>query len=199
MSVIVTFDFETGGILPDHPSIQLAAVAWDNGVELGAFEQKIAFTEADADPTALAMNHYTAQAWVDAKPPVVVAAKFAAWLKPYCAVKKTSKAGSDYYVARLAGYNAAAFDAPRLRDLFGALFLPGEYPVRDVLQRAIFYFDEHPDVTPPANLKLATVCQFFNIDTTGAHDALTDSRLCAELYQRLQRETRRHLLNQERA
>lgn len=189
MSVVVTFDFETGGVEPRHPSIQLAAVACDGAVELGTFEQKIAFVEAEADPAALAMNHYTSQAWVDAKAPAVVAAKFAAWLKPYCTVKKKSKAGNDYFVARLAGYNAIAFDAPRLREFFGAQFLPGEYPVRDVLQRAAFYFDEHPTITPPANMKLATVCAFFGINTTGAHDALTDARMCAELYHALTRET----------
>lgn len=197
--IVVHFDFETGGVEPKHPSIQLAAVAWDGAVELGAFEHKIAFKEADADPAALAMNHYTAQAWVDAKAPGLVASKFAVWLKPYCTVKKKSKAGNDYFVARLAGYNAASFDAPRLRELFGAQFLPAEYPVRDVLQQAVFYFDAHPDVTRPANMKLSTVCASFNICTDGAHDALTDARMCAELHQRIERENKRQILLQERA
>lgn len=183
--IAVYFDFETGGVEPHHPSIQLAAVAWDGSVEIGTFEQKIAFDEMEADPTALALNHYDRQAWVDAKPAGVAAARFAAWLRPYCTIKKTSKAGKAYAVARLAGYNAASFDAPRLRELFGTQFLPGEYPVRDVLQRAVFYFDEHPNVTPPPNLKLVTVCEFFGIKTAGAHDALTDSRMCAELHHAL--------------
>lgn len=185
--IIVHVDFETGGVEPKHPSIQLAAVAWDGAIELGAFEQKIVFKEADADPAALAMNHYDRAAWVDAKSPAIVAAKFAAWLKPYCTVKKKSlKTGNDYFVARLAGYNAAAFDAPRLREMFGAQFLPAEYPVRDVLQMAVFYFDEHPDVTPPANMKLSTVCAHFGITTDGAHDALADARMCAELHRAIQ-------------
>jgi len=183
---IVHFDFETGGVEPHHPSIQLAAVAWDGAIEVGHFEQKIAFTEADADPAALAMNHYTAAAWAEAKSPGITASRFAAWLKPYCTVKKKSKAGNDYFVARLAGYNAAAFDAPRLRQLFGAMFLPAEYPVRDVLQRAVFYFDEHPTVTAPANFKLTTVCAHFGIETTGTHDALADARMCAELHHALE-------------
>jgi DNA polymerase III epsilon subunit-like protein len=199
VSVVVYFDFETGGVEPQHPSIQLAAVAWDGALEMGAFEQKIAFNETHADPEALKMNHYDRQAWVDAKSPAIVAAKFSTWLKPYCTVKKKSKAGNDYFVARLSAYNSIAFDAPRLRQLFGAQFLPAEYPVRDVLQRAVFYFDEHPEVTPPANMKLSTVCAHFNISTDGAHDALTDSRMCAELYQRIERENRRQILKQERA
>ena len=187
--ITVHFDFETGGVEPRHPSIQLAAVAWDGGIELGTFEQKIAFKESDADPAALAMNHYDREAWVDAKPSGQVALRFASWLKPYCTVKKKSpRTGNDYYVARLSGYNAAAFDMPRLRELFGAQFLPAEYPVRDVLQRAVFYFDERPDVAPPSNLKLTTVCAHFGMDVTGAHDALTDARLCAELHHRLTKE-----------
>ena len=184
--ITVFFDFETGGVEPKHPSIQLAAVAWDGGIELGTFEQKIAFNEADADPAALAMNHYDRAAWVDAKARGQVALRFASWLKPYCTIKKTSpRTNRDYFVARLAGYNAASFDMPRLRELFGAQFLAAEYPVRDVLQRAVFYLDDRPDVAPPLNLKLTSVCEHFGIDTRGAHDALTDARLCAELSHKL--------------
>ena len=188
MSILVHFDLETGGVEPKHPTIQLAAVAMDGAIELGAFEQKIAFKESAADPTALALNHYTPQAWVDAKSPGVTASRFAAWLRPYTTIKKTSKAGNQYSVARLAGYNAAAFDAPRLREMFGSQFLPAEYPVRDVLQRAVFYFDEHPTVAPPTNFKLATVCAFFDIAIDGAHDALADARMCAALHFRLLQE-----------
>lgn len=182
MSVLVHFDFETGGILDRHPSIQLAAVAWDGALELGAFEQKIAFQEADADPEALRLNHYDPQAWVDAKAPGITASRFAAWLRPYCTIQKTSKAGNPYCVARLAGYNAASFDAPRLRNLFGSQFLPAEHPVRDVLQRAVFYFDERPEMPRPENMKLTTVAAHFGIEVNGAHDALADARICARLY-----------------
>lgn len=188
MSILVYFDLETGGVEPKHPTIQLAAVAMDGAIELGAFEQKIAFNETTADPTALALNHYTRQAWVDAKAPGIAASRFAAWLRPYSEIKKTSKAGNPYQVARLAGYNAAAFDAPRLRELFGTQFLPADYPVRDVLQRAVFYFDEHPAAQRPINLKLSTICEFFDIAIDGAHDALVDARMCAALHFRLLQE-----------
>jgi len=191
--ITVHFDFETGGVEPKHPSIQLAAVAWDGGLELGHFEQKIAFNEADADPAALAMNHYDKSAWTEAKSPGIVASRFAAWLRPFSTTQKLSKAGKPYTVARLAGYNAAAFDMPRLRELFGMQFCPADYPVRDVLQRAVFYFDEHPDVTPPANMKLTTVAAFFGIDITGAHDALSDARMCAELHHKLTLRSHAHV------
>ena len=89
--------------------------------------------------------------------------------------------------------------ARQIERTFGTQFLPAEYPVRDVFQRAVFYFDEQRDVTPPINLKLGTVCEFFNIKTSGAHDALTDARMCAELHHRIERENRRQILLQERA
>lgn len=40
---IVLFDFETGGVKPEHPSIQLSAIAVDEQWnELDSFERKIA-------------------------------------------------------------------------------------------------------------------------------------------------------------
>ena len=182
--ITVVFDFETGGTEPQHPSIQLAAIAVDDaGVELGAFEQKIAFNEADADPAALAINHYSADAWKDAVTPAVCASRFAAWLRPYSVIERVSKAGNLYQVARGAGYNAVAFDWPRLRALFGTQFCPMDYLVRDVLQRVLFYADENGEA--PENFKLATVAAWLGIPTDGAHDALFDVRLCAKVYAKI--------------
>lgn len=48
--ITVYYDVETGGTEPQHPTIQLAAIAVDGGKELGAFEQKIQFDEAACDP-----------------------------------------------------------------------------------------------------------------------------------------------------
>ena len=183
---IVYLDTETGGTLPQQPTISLGAVAFDDGQEIDTFEQHIAFDESACDPAALAMNHYTREAWADAVAPSVCAARFAVWLRPHQSVTLTSKrTGQPYTVARLAGYNAATFDAPRLRELFGASFCPWEYLVRDVLQRALFYFDERPWLPPPENFKLATLCARFEIPTDGAHGALADARMCAALAGRL--------------
>jgi DNA polymerase III epsilon subunit-like protein len=183
----VYFDTETGGVEPHRPTIQLAAVAVAlNGEEAGSFSQNIAFNEADADPTALALNHYTPQAWSDAVSPGVTISRFSAWLRPYQSVTLISKrTGNPYTVARLAGYNALTFDLPRLKAMFGTQFFPCEYLVRDVLQRALFYFDEH-DAPKPDNFKLATVCQMFGIDTDGAHGALADARMSARLHRAIQ-------------
>lgn len=179
----VYFDLETGGVEPTHPVIQLAAIAVDpTGLETAAFDTKIAFDESTCDPEALRINHYDPAAWRDAAPPAEAIARFAGWLRPFSSVALVSKrTGRPYNVARLAGYNAVSFDLPRLRAMFGRQFFPCEYLVRDVLQRALFWFDEHPDAPKPDNFKLSTVCAYFGIEVDGAHDALVDVRLSAKL------------------
>ncbi len=181
----IFFDFETGGVLPTHPSIQLAAIAvrdadWQ---EVASFEAKLIFDEAQADPEALRINHYDAAVWKEqAIQPGAAVARFSRFCEPYRSVPMVSKrTGNSYSVAKLAGHNAATFDLPRLRDLFGSTFFPFSYFVKDTLQRAIWFFDEHPEVKRPENLKLSTLCESFGISTTGAHDALTDVRMAAAL------------------
>ena len=188
MSETIFFDLETGGVEPRHPNIQLAAIAVEdcNWQEVSAFECKIKFNEADADTEALKLNHYDREAWSDSIPPAVAAQRFAKWLDPHRSIEMISKrTGAPYSVAKLAGYNALTFDLPRLRQMFGAMFFPCSYHVRDVLQRAMFYFDEHPEVKKPESLKLSIVCQWFGIESGGAHDALADVRLTAELLKRI--------------
>lgn len=183
----VYFDFETGGV-NNEPSIQLAAVAVDEAwKEVDSFERKIKFDPAECSPDALKINGYTAEAWKDALPPSAVAVKFAQWIKPHSTVEMISqRTGNPYTVARLAGYNALTFDLPRLRALFGKNFFPCSYHVRDVLQRAMFYFDEHPDIAEkPKNLKLSELCAYFGIENAGAHEALTDVRMTVALHRRL--------------
>ncbi len=182
----IYFDLETGGVEPRHPTIQLGAVAVNESGEQDSFVQCISFKESDADPEALKMNHYTAEAWKDAVNWQQTAALFASWLKPYSSVQLMSKrTGKPYNVARLAGYNAVSFDVPRLKAMFGTSFFPCEYLVRDVLQRALFYFDESGD-PKPENMKLTTVAAYFGIEVNGAHDALADARICARLYRAIQ-------------
>ena len=184
--ITIYFDFETGGLLPEHPSIQLAAIAVDDdtGKELGSFEQKIAFDPAKCDPEALKVNKWSEDDWKDAISPATTAAKFGNFIEAYKCVQMTSKrTGRPYQVAKGAGYNAVTFDWPRLRALFGESFLPVSYHIRDVLQRVIFHFDEHGN--PPADFKLSTVAKHFGIETEGAHDALFDVRMTAAVYHKI--------------
>lgn len=181
----VYFDTETGGVEPHHPTISLAAAVVDTDFrEVATFDQRIRFDVATCDPEALKINHYTPEAWRDAITPA--AAKFARFIEPYRSVRMVSKrTGRPYHVAALAGYNAMTFDLPRLKGMFGDLFFPCSFFVRDVLQRALFYFDERPELVRPEDFKLTTVAAYFGIDTAGAHDAFTDVRLTIAVHKAL--------------
>lgn len=175
--ITIYLDTETGGTKPEHPTIQLAAVAMDGDVEVSAFEQNIIFEVLDCDKEALAMNHYTPEAWANAVRPEQCAARFAAWLRPFQAVTLTSKrTGNPYTVARWAGYNIP-FDGLRVRALFGTGFCPLEMLGRDVLQRVLFWADESG--TALENYRLTTVATYFGLSVDGAHGALADARMCA--------------------
>lgn len=180
----VVVDFETGGVEPHHPSIQLAAIAVDaSWNEVASFDRRITFSEADCDPKALELNHYDTERWKDAVPPRVCAAQFSGWLRPYQSVRLVSqRTGRPYSVAQCAGYNTP-FDQPRLKALYGESFMPCGFLWRDVLQRALWHYDEHGGA--PENFKLSTVAAALGIDTAGAHDALTDVRLTAAVYRAL--------------
>ena len=178
----VFFDYETGGVLPTHPNIQLAAIAvdFDSCKELDTFERKIRFDEKSADPEALKMNHYSRELWErEAVGAVQAHAEFAAFLKRHADVQMiTKRTGAPYQVARLAGYNAATFDGPRLKDHFSGCnaFLPAHPFVMDVLQWAAWELQIRG--ARLENMKLGTVYQYFTGEPAGdgAHDALHDVR-----------------------
>lgn len=182
MTYTVYFDLETGGVDFTHPVIQLAAIAIEDGTlrEAGTFERKVAFDVTKADPAALAINHYTAEAWKDANTALAVSTMFSTFIRPFSSIELVSKrTGAPYQVAKLAGYNAVTFDGPRLKAMYAGGFFPCSYQIRDVLQRAFWWFDERGIV--PEDFKLTTLCRYFNIETDGAHDALTDVRLTIAL------------------
>jgi len=189
---IVFFDLETGGVEPERPNIQLAAVAMSDRLdaELGAFEAKIQFDEAAASPEALRINSYDPAVWKEnAVGEMVAAGTFASFLREHATVEMISKAGKPYRIARLAGHNVASFDCPRLVAMFKRydLFLPGTaYQPLDTYQRALWYFAERrctsdQPLNQPANMKLATLAEWFEIPAGGAHDALADVRMCVAI------------------
>ncbi len=51
-------------------------------------------------------------------------------------------------------------------------------------QRALWLFDEDKSLTPPANYKLGTLCEYFGVRLrqADAHDAFHDVRATVELY-----------------
>lgn len=174
----VYFDFETAGVEPHFPDIQLAAVAVDAAwVELEAFQMKIQFDEAKADPEALKINHYDPEVWAkEAQPEALVVARFAQFLNRHKSIEMISKAGRPYSVARLAGHNAATFDGPRLKAMFQrhAQFLAAHPQVLDTLQNAMWY--AYYTGTKFKSLKLSALCEHFGIPFPDAHDALADCR-----------------------
>lgn len=185
MSWTTYFDFETSGLELTNPPIQLAAIIIKDSdwSEVAAFERKLTFDISLANPEALAMNHYDADVWArEAVTPLRVLSEFIAFTKPYlCVEMKSKRTGAPYYVGKLAGHNALKFDLPILQRMFGTSFFPFSYHVKDTLQRALFYFDEHPEVKRPENLKLSTLCEAMGISIDGAHDALADVRMSAAL------------------
>ena len=173
----VFFDLETGGVEEHHPDIQLAAVAVRDWEVVDTFEHKIQFDTAEAEPEALRINSFNPNIWKDkALPEENVVMAFASFLEKYRAIQKISRAGNPYTVARLAGHNVARFDAPRLLRMFKrnhGTFLPADaFMPLDTMQLALWHFADADE--KPENFKLGTLCQFFGINTEGAHDALVD-------------------------
>lgn len=183
---LVFIDLETGGTdITRHPIIQIAAVAvGERFEELAAFESKVQFDKDTAEPAALQLNHWDADVWRrEAKHASETINAFSAFLKRYADVSMVSKrSGNEYFVAQLAGYNAATFDGPFLRQFYSVngAFFPASYRVMDVMQRALWHFHEHG--SHPQDFKLGTLCSHFGIDLSQAHDALADCRATIQLY-----------------
>ena len=185
--ITVVFDFETGGVEPHHPNISLAAIAVKDGVEIDSMNRLIQFDETTAQPEALAINHYDRERWeAEAKPEEEVARTFAAFLYKHRDLDLFSaRTGKPYRVARLAGYNSASFDGPRLQACFDKYgIFPGFWrPTLDVLQLALNHVDVHG--VSLRNHKLSTVAEHFGIATDGAHDALADCRMTALIHAKI--------------
>lgn len=187
----VYFDLETAGLSDHHPDIQLAAVAVDAEFkELASFEAKLLFDETKADREALELNHYDRGLWArDGVAPLVAVIRFSKFLEGYRDIQMISKrTGAPYGVARLAGHNADRFDGPRLQALFKKheRFLPADPRVRCTCQLAMWFFDRQTAIKPPADFKLATLCNYFGIEIEAQHDALADVRMNVRLAQAIQ-------------
>lgn len=88
------------------------------------------------------------------------------------------------------GHNAAEFDWPFLRAWYKHqdIFCPIANEVLCTLQRARWWFAhaEHPEVAPPGNFRLGTLCGYFGVPLeAAAHDALADVRATVDLYRML--------------
>ncbi len=178
MATHVFTDIETGGTEPHHPIVQIGAVAMRDGSVVGEFERKIQFNPDLCDPQALLIIGYSPERWMCAEPAVKVAKDFAAFLNKYKSVQMISKnSGNPYKVARIAGYNSAAFDMPRLLKWFKDLdvFMPAHPQSLDVLQLVGWLAEIDPvGMSKLESRKLKDVSEFFGISLENAHDALSD-------------------------
>jgi DNA polymerase III epsilon subunit-like protein len=188
---LVFFDTETGGLESHHPMIQIAAVAADYPelVEIDAFQVKIQFDTATANPEALEKNHYDAAVWAKAAVPERMACfQFSEFLREHADMPMVSRAGKSYKVARLVGHNAAAFDMPRVQAWFKkhGQFLPASFQPLDTLQRANWFFLEHPELQRPS-LSLTSLVDYFGItaEAESLHDALVDARAAMAVYREI--------------
>jgi DNA polymerase III epsilon subunit-like protein len=195
MSYSVFFDLETGGLADFHPNIQLAAIAVDDRdmSELATFERKIQFSVESADPQALRMNHYDAEAWKrEAVPASDACEGLSKFMQPYRCIEFISKnSGRPYSVAKLIGHNAATFDGPRLQRMFKehGMFLGADPRVRCTCQAAMLYADAIG--AQPPSYKLAELCKWLGLPVDeNAHDALVDVRMTIALAKKLRSSVR---------
>lgn len=188
MKKTVFFDLETGGLDPDvHPITQIAAVAVDEEFNsLEEIELKLQFDVGKCTPDALEVNSFNAEVWEkEAIDPRSAMITFSSFLNRHKTVKLISKKGNPYYVAQMAGHNAANFDGPFLQKWYRRAdeFMPGYFRVLCTQQLAQWLFYNHPE--PPKDMKLGTLCEHFGIDLPAheAHDALADVRANVRLAQ----------------
>ena len=191
-TTLVFFDLETGGL--DHglhaiTQIAAVAVAADSLAEVDRFEVKVKFRPENVDPAAMSLNSYNAETWErEAVHPLDACTRLSTFFQKHATVRMTShRTGRDYFVAQLVGHNAATFDGPFLQAWYKRLdqFLPASYRVLCTLQRAVWHFQERPNVCQPESFKLGALCEHFGIPATGAHDALADVLATGELYRAL--------------
>lgn len=186
--VIVFIDIETGGLEFTRPIIQIAAIAIDgNFQERESIEMKIAFDFKKADPDSLPFSKFNPKTWKrEAIPPVAAAHKMAAFLRRHATFEMFSREGRSYRLAQLAGHNAERFDGPFIHAWYRRqqVFCPARYMTLCTKQKALWLFEEDKSLTPAADFRLGTLCQYFNVRLRkeDAHDALVDVRATVELY-----------------
>ena len=176
----VYVDIETAGLEFWRPIIQIAAIAVDCELnELETIELKILFRQSHADPRSLAANKYLPDIWQrEAVPSHAAAAQFAGFLRRHATHDMESRDGSHYCLAQLAGHNAERFDGPFLHSWYRRqrIFCPARHMVLCTKQKALWLFNQDKSLTPPADFKFGTLCQYFGVRLrdSDAHDALHD-------------------------
>ena len=181
-------DIEVAGLGVGCPIIQIAAVAVDARLrELETFEVKIRFQVDGRSRKSAVVRCFEPTVWKRlARQPRDAARQFAEFLRRHATIDRVSaRPGRPYRVAQLAAHNAD-FDGPRLRHWFRRQnqYFPASRRVLCTLQRALWLFHEETTLTPPADYRLPTLCEYFGVPLgrDQQHDALADVRATVALY-----------------
>lgn len=184
----IVLDIEPGGHDPRrHPILQVAAIAIDADLEeVDVYEAKLQFHEASATKSSLRKANYSRARWArEAVHPRSAALGFGRFLKRHATVPLLDSHGRKREVAQLAAHNAS-FDLGFLQAWYEklGLYLPARFQPLCTLQRAEWFFAERPELPRPDNMKLITLCRYFNVPLhpLEAHDALADVRATIGLY-----------------
>ncbi len=191
---LIFFDLETGGLDPKtRPITEIGAVAVSARTlePVETFHMRVSFDPKEADPKSLSISKYDPTLWATAAvPPTLVAEYFAQFLRRHATHVLPKQDGGVFRVAKLAGHNAETFDGPFIRQWYQRLskFFPAALSVLDTKQRAMWLFEEHPQLARPENFKLGTLAAYFGTATTPDHSAICDVRATIEVYQAIQRQ-----------
>ena len=171
----VVFDFETSGLDPNkHEIIQVAMGAPHTGQEI---EYKLEFDMDKADPEALKINGYNEKDWESALSQQKGITTFNMFLNKHKTLKRISKRGNTYWVAALMGYNINAFDMKFLeawKNKFDK-FISADFRTFDVYSLALWLVPELD------GYKLEQMAEYFGCHKEGAHDAMVDVNMTADV------------------
>ncbi len=192
--ITIFVDLACGNFGRERPLIiQLAAIAVDRDLhEVDQFEALLRFNERFASRRLLTRRRYDRDRWqAEARDKRDVALAFRRFLRRH-ATHAVAHEGRVFQVARLAAHNGAEFDGPVLRTWYErmGLSLPASRRVLCTLQLAEWFVLISRQHSPPADVKLATLCQYFGIPLTDHHTALANVRATLELFRVLSRELR---------
>jgi hypothetical protein len=183
---IVFVDVESIGVDPNGPIRQIAAVAVDSQLqEIETFD----FT-MNVDWRRVRLWQSDQRRKVPRPRPadeLGAAQAFAEFLSRHATMEIPSHRKSRR-LTQLAAHHAA-HDSLFLQAFFdrNLSYYPAHYQMLCTLQRALWFFHEHPWCVPPTDFKLATLCHYFSVpfDPSRAHDAIYDARATVALYRML--------------
>lgn len=172
----VIFDLETTGPDPNECKIiQIAALA---PLSNDKFEVKLEFDPSKAEPEALEKNSFDLDVWdKEAVDPKTALEMFGQFLRDHTSQQRVSARGSMFRLALGMGYNILRFDMVLIHRYFHdyQMFLSMDYRTFDVMQLALWH------LSGLESYSLVNVAKHLQCYRKGAHDALTDVEITADV------------------